>query len=145
MSKHKYNRERNCRDTRMNIVIVVLVLISGCSQPAPEPDMWPTEEWPTSTPEEQGIDSDLLAGMLESILRQDIAVDSLLVVRNGVLVLDAYRYPANSSARHIIHSCTKSITSALIGIAIAQGNIVSESTRGVEIFADRLFSNLVDH
>jgi CubicO group peptidase (beta-lactamase class C family) len=80
--------------------------------------------------------------MLETIQSQDYAIDSVLVVRNGVLVLDSYTHPADATTRHIIHSCTKSVVSALIGIAIEQGHIRGVETPIVEIFADRQVANL---
>ena len=53
----------------------------------------PDKSWPTAPPEEQGFDSAELAGVVEEIDQQDLPVDSLQIVRNGVLILDAYFYP----------------------------------------------------
>ncbi len=69
------------------------------------------------------MDSDLLAEMLAAIKEQDYAIDSITVVRDGYLVLDASGYPFQPDSRHIIHSCTKSIVSILIRIAINEGCI----------------------
>ncbi|MGD8998030.1 MAG: serine hydrolase, partial [Anaerolineae bacterium] len=88
---------------------------------APPAAHWPTDEWPTSTPEEQGMDSQPLAEMFETIREREYAIDSVTVVRNGIIVADATVYPFEPGSRHIIHSCTKSIVSALIGIALDQG------------------------
>jgi CubicO group peptidase (beta-lactamase class C family) len=43
------------------------------------------------------------------------------------VVLDAYFYPFCKGMKHSIHSCTKSIVSALVGIAIDKGFIQSEN------------------
>ena len=51
---------------------------------------WPTSGWRTSTPEEQGMDSQKLAAMLAKIKERKIDVHSLLVVRNGYLVSETY-------------------------------------------------------
>jgi|GEM_PF-1837479 len=56
---------------------------------------WPTEAWRTSTPEEQGMDSEMLADMLETIHEQDYDVDGVVVVRNGYMVVDAAIIPVN--------------------------------------------------
>lgn len=86
-------------------------------------EYWPTGSWRISTPEEQGMSSDVLADMLSNIMYFPNSIDSVTVIRNGYIVLDAYFYPFQKDTVHIIHSCTKSITSTLVGIAIDKGYI----------------------
>ena len=93
-----------------------------------------TDDWSTSTPEEQGMDSALLVEMLETIDQQNYGIDAVVVVRNGVKVLDASIYPFERGERHVIYSCTKSVISALIGIAIEQGYIEGLDQPVLEIF-----------
>jgi CubicO group peptidase (beta-lactamase class C family) len=62
-----------------------------------------------------------MAMVVEEIDAKDLPVDSLQVVRNGVLILDAYFYPYLGDRPHDVASVTKGITSTLIGIAIDQG------------------------
>ena len=64
--------------------------------------------WPTGTPESQGFDSHLLADFVEDVRGQ--GVDSVLIVRNGVLIFDAYFYPYVGDRPHDVGSVTKSIT-----------------------------------
>jgi len=132
------------------LVIITVALVAGCARraaPAP-PDApppqstWPTSGWRTSTPEEQGIDSGMLASMLDTIQQEGYAIDSVLVVRNGVMVLDATIHPFGPGKRHIIHSCTKSIVSSLIGIAIDEGYIDGVEQPVLGIFPDRSVANL---
>jgi CubicO group peptidase (beta-lactamase class C family) len=80
--------------------------------------------------------------MLETIQSQDYAIDSVTVIRNGYLVLDASIHPYSTSEAHIIHSCTKSIVSALIGIAIAEGYLEDVHTPVLEIFPEREVANV---
>jgi len=61
--------------------------------------------------------------MIEKILLSPNSIDSITVIKNGYLVLDIYFYPFQEDTAHIIHSCTKSIMSTLIGIAIDKGYI----------------------
>ncbi len=98
---------------------------------------WPTNAWQEATPESQGMEAQILAAMFEEIAARDYAIDSVSVVRNGYLVADAYKHPFQPDERHAIHSCTKSIVSALIGIAIADGYIDGIDTPILEIFSDR--------
>ena len=48
-------------------------------------------------------------------------MDSIQVVRHGKLVLDAYFYPYSPGHPHDLRSVTKSVTSSLLGLSIAQG------------------------
>jgi CubicO group peptidase (beta-lactamase class C family) len=89
----------------------------------PTPDYWPTQGWQTSTPEEQGMDSAKLAEGLLAIRDSNLRIHSLLIIRNGRLLLDAYFYPYDGSSVHDLASVTKSITTTLIGIAIDQGKL----------------------
>jgi CubicO group peptidase (beta-lactamase class C family) len=102
------------------LACVCVMLAWGCSSPKATPAA-PGETWPTSPPEEQGFDSDMLAEVVEQIDQEDLPVDSLLVVRNGVLIVDAYFYPYLGDGTHDVQSVTKSVTSTLVGIAVDQG------------------------
>ncbi|MGB8644110.1 MAG: serine hydrolase [Anaerolineae bacterium] len=84
---------------------------------------WPGSEWVTTTPEEQGMDSARLAAMIDEIRRAGYNMHSLTIVRHGAIVADAYLYPYQPGIKHSLYSSTKSIVSALVGIAIAQGSL----------------------
>ncbi|MHA1926048.1 MAG: serine hydrolase domain-containing protein [Candidatus Thorarchaeota archaeon] len=104
---------------------------------------WPTDGWSTSTPEEQGMDSRMLNEMMDRIDEHDVRIDSLLIVRNGHLVFEEYPSSLYSNdSRHIIHSCTKSYTSALVGIAIQEGYIEGVESKLVDLFPNRTIANL---
>ena len=49
--------------------------------------MWPGKEWPTSTPEEQGMDSVRLQQMMAYIDDTDFPLHSVIVIRHGHIVL----------------------------------------------------------
>ena len=129
----------------------ILIFLVGCSQAAATetPDVlqesngaWPTQGWQASAPEAQGMDSGVLAAMLEDIQRQGHNIDNVTVIRNGYLVADAAIYPYEQDTKHIIHSCTKSIVSALIGIAIEQGYIDGVQTPVLDFFPGRSAENI---
>ncbi len=109
---------------------------------APIATDWPTNGWRTSTPEEQGMDSEILADMLARIEARNYDLDSVMVVRNGYVVTDAYIQPFSTGEKHIIFSCTKSVVSILIGIAIDQGYIESVDQPILDFFPDRTFANM---
>ena len=79
-------------------------------------DYWPDQQWRTATPESQGIDSRALAEVVSKA-----GVHSLLVIRHGYVVMDAYFYPYNAETPHDLASVTKTITSTLTGVAVKNG------------------------
>jgi CubicO group peptidase (beta-lactamase class C family) len=106
---------------------LAVALAAGCSSgPSDEElasvDYAPeaVEGWPVSTPAEHGLDPDAVAelywraGQLDSIY-------SLLVVKDGDLVAEDYYRAGWSEQEALLQSATKSITGALVGIAIAEG------------------------
>ncbi len=97
-----------------------------------------------STPEEQGIDSEQLARTFDFIKEYNINIHSLLLIRNGYMVMEAYFYPNSKGIIHDVASVTKSITSILIGIAIDKGYIKSVHQPVLDFFDGRKIANLDD-
>lgn len=106
---------------------------------------YPTNGWQTSTPEQQGMQSQILADMIEEIKTNNFSIDSVSVIRNGHMVLDAYFYPFSKGLRHNIYSCTKSIMSILVGMAIEKGYIKSVDQPVIDFFPDKAIKNLDDN
>jgi CubicO group peptidase (beta-lactamase class C family) len=129
-------------------LLAMLLGMAACSEKTapttvtPDRSYWPTEAWRTSTPEEQGMDLEMLADMLETIQEQGYDIDSVVVVRNGYMVVDATVYPFKPGSRHIIYSCTKSVISVLVGIAVDKGYIESVDQPVLDFFPERTAANL---
>src|ERR1700729_4302527 len=64
--------------------------------------IWPTQQWQTSSPEEQGMDSAALAKLVE--FGSSRSFDSLLIARHGKIVMDAYYAPYAAEIPHVINS-----------------------------------------
>ncbi|MFW9847093.1 MAG: serine hydrolase domain-containing protein [Candidatus Thorarchaeota archaeon] len=107
-------------------------------------DYWPTDDWITTTPEEQGVNSSRLEEAASFIEDSGARVRSMLVVHNGYLVFEQYFMPQlyDQDDTHIIYSCTKSVTSSLIGIAIDEGYITSTGQAILDFFPDLYIDNL---
>ena len=88
------------------------------------------------------MSSEDLADMISLIMYAPISIDSVTVIRNGYIVLDAYFYPFQKDSAHVIHSCTKSITSTLIGIAIDKGYIKDVHHRLLDFFPELAPDNM---
>jgi CubicO group peptidase (beta-lactamase class C family) len=126
------------------VAILALILIPKFLAPKQvhTQSYWPTHGWRSSTPEEQGVDSVKLAEMLQEIQKQNIQINSLLVIRDGAVILDAYFHnPYDGTFPHDMASVTKSIMTTLIGIAADQGKIQLDQPI-LSYFPDRTIANL---
>jgi CubicO group peptidase (beta-lactamase class C family) len=106
-----------------------------------ERDYWPTDEWLNTTPEEQGLDSDMLNRIDETIVADNIEVDATIIIKNGYIVYEKYYHYWTQYMAHTIQSCTKSFMSALIGIAIDMGYIDNVSQTILSFFPDYTIDN----
>jgi CubicO group peptidase (beta-lactamase class C family) len=123
------------------ILFVAHPAMSQSIQNSASPAYWPTRGWRSTTPEQQGLDSNKLADIMDYIRGHNINIHSLLIVRNGYVVLDAYFYPYDGSNVHDVASVTKSVTGILVGAAIEQGKIKNVQQRVLPFFANRTISN----
>src|SRR5215813_7592699 len=64
-------------------------------------------------------------------------ITSVLVARDGKILHEAYFNGADASTLHNTRSCTKTITGALIGIAIDRGMIPGVQATVLPYFHDR--------
>ena len=88
------------------------------------------------------MDSLVLANMLAAIQEVDLDYHSIVVVRNGYIVLEAYAHPYQPDTLHEVASVTKSVTSALVGMAIDQGYIESVDQRVLDFFPNRAIADI---
>ena len=136
------------------LALLFAFLLNACSNLAPTPTAvprptlsptvmpyWPAQDWRISTPEQQGLDSKLLAQMMEQIQSKQINLHSLIIVRHGYIVTEAYFQPYEADNQVEIYSITKSIVSALVGIAIQQGSIDSVNHKVLDYFPDLEVAN----
>jgi CubicO group peptidase (beta-lactamase class C family) len=113
----------NHANVRPPVIIALSVLAlaagpAGASSP-PEPC------WDAASPEEVGISSGALADMFVRIRDEEIEIHSMVIVKDGRLVLEAYVHPYDRSIPHNVKSVSKSVISALTGIALREGVIGS--------------------
>ena len=80
----------------------------------------PVFEWELGTPEAHGMDAAVLEKM-HGAVQQDDDILSVVVVKNGAIIDEYYKKGNDETTRFPLHSCTKSFTSALIGIALDEG------------------------
>ncbi|MFX1508333.1 MAG: serine hydrolase, partial [Promethearchaeota archaeon] len=104
------------------------------------------DTWPTSTPEEQGMNSTTLNELSDYIDTWSDAIHGLCIMRHGVIVAEGYfrsdYHQYIQEDKHQTHSVTKSFTSALIGIAIDQGYITDVKQKVLDFFPEMNFLNV---
>ena len=62
----------------------------------------------------------------EQLLNRRIFNDALMVMHRGKVIHESYRNGMTADDRHVIHSCTKSLCSMLVAIAIEEGLVDSK-------------------
>jgi len=82
-----------------------------------------------------------MAGMLDAVREQNLALHSLLVIRNGYIVSETYFGSSTPGTRREIYSVTKSFIGTLIGIAIDKGLIGGVDRPVGGFFPDRSFAS----
>ena len=93
---------------------------TGTSRPSGVPtqrDYWPTAGWRTAAPDQQGMDPAVLDDLDTMVADLYPQVRSVLVVRRGYLVYERYWQGVD------VRSATKSFVSALVGIALKDGQL----------------------
>jgi CubicO group peptidase (beta-lactamase class C family) len=97
-------------------------------------DYPPTVPWQNAPPEGHGLDPVVLATTNEFAANTKPPVSGYIVVRHGYVVFEEYYRGFSASSYHSVNSVTKSIISALIGIALRDGLLSSVDQRLTDLF-----------
>jgi CubicO group peptidase (beta-lactamase class C family) len=134
---------------RVKTAAVVLVCFQGCAAPplsqSPAPPRL-DDGWDVAAPRHVQIDEGTVATLVRELAAgASPNVHSVLLARNGKLVVEAYFPGEDSSGRqrqfnretlHEQHSVSKSVTGILVGIAIDQSLIAGPGARLATFFPD---------
>jgi CubicO group peptidase (beta-lactamase class C family) len=137
------------RNATIALLFVGAQCFAGCNASAAEPngtsspEIWPTKAWQVSSPEEQGMDSASLARLIESV--GTYKQDSLMIVRHGKIVAEAYYAPYVAGVSHDLRSVTKSIVSTLTAIELQHGLLDSVDHPVIDLFPDKQIANIDDN
>ncbi len=147
---------------RSVLALTTLALIASCGgggdpvTPA-APYVYSTPDangdgWEVAHLTDVGMDEGLITTMMQWVYSERFeGIDSVVIARNNKLVLyEQVRQEIGEfdgwinnrdHRRHILHSTSKSFTSALIGIAIDQGSITSTQVRFYDMFNYGAYDN----
>jgi len=76
---------------------------------------------PRSTPEKQGVSSAGIGKFMQAIKNSGQEFHSLMILRNGHVVTEAWWEPYSSEHRMQLYSLSKSFTGTAIGLAVGEG------------------------
>ncbi len=87
-------------------------------------------------PENVGLDSQKIIDLINELLAADYELHSMMIIRNGLVAAECYRYPFNPHTTHCLYSVSKNVTATALGFAISEGK-VSLDTKVSDIFPDK--------
>jgi CubicO group peptidase (beta-lactamase class C family) len=91
--------------------------------------------WRPARPQDQGLDVELLSALVASVSGgQWPSTHSILVSRNGSLVFEEYFYGFDESMLHDMRSASKSLASALVGLAVDRQLISGSNAKVLPFF-----------
>lgn len=97
---------------------------------------WPTIEWQTADPAILKMDSEKLLELEPMIKSEYSNINGIVIVRNGYMAYERYFNGYGPDNTHHVASVTKSIISALIGVAIDAGYIKNVDQKVLDFFPE---------
>jgi CubicO group peptidase (beta-lactamase class C family) len=110
---------------------------------APHASYWPTDGWRRSTPQEHDMDPVMLARAADYGRENLPTLYSLLVIRNGHIVLEEHFRGHKPGDLYSVRSVTKSFTSALVGIALKKQYLTGLDLKIADLLPEYIAANAV--
>jgi len=105
----------------LGLVLTLICVIQGSSQPQVQQGPWPTIAWSKANPEAVGMNRAVLKEAEQIYPRIFPSAYSLLVIRHGKIVSETYFHGQTAETSNHIYSITKTFSATLLGIAAKQG------------------------
>jgi CubicO group peptidase (beta-lactamase class C family) len=146
MTSHKDRRQQRPQSSALFIsaILILSILVSsglsGCGRSPEELEAveftpLSSDAWQVSTPAAQGLDPMLVAELYLDAAELE-TLYGVLVVKNGQLVAEKYFNEGSVGQKARIQSATKSVTGALVGIALDQGCLSSVQQKMLDSFPE---------
>ena len=135
-----HSMKRQCPILLIFGTILILTILVGCSPSNSElnaVEYAPLTEgdWKVSTPAEQGLDPILVAKLYYNAAKLE-TIFGLLVVKNSHLIAERYFNKGSVEQKARVQSVTKSIISAMAGIALDQAFLSSVDQKMIDFFPE---------
>lgn len=125
-------------------LLLMLIALTGCGNPASEDETVLTSaeplvtaeppatqavdhDWEFDQPQNHGMDAGILRNLHDAL--EETEIHSVIIVKDGYIVDEFYQEGYDEASIFRLNSCSKSFTSALIGIALEEGLIDDLDTR----------------
>jgi len=103
------------------------------------------DDWEISSLDKEGVDSTKIVKLIKNILAGEFPnTHSVLLVKNGKLILEEYFYGYDRDDIHYLASATKSITSILVGISLDEDMLKNVDQKVYEFFPDYQRTDWID-
>jgi len=120
---------------------IFLLILGGCDDnhiPPPKPIF---DDLEFSTPGEQGLNATQISQAINNVQQQGF-INSIVIVRNGNIVSEWYLNGFGQNNGQKIMSVSKSILSALVGIALREGFLDSLGQKMLDFFPEYITTDL---
>lgn len=91
------------------------------------------------TPEEVGVDSNVIKAFIDEINEKKLGLQSFTVVCRDKVCAQGFFSPYNADTPHVLYSMSKSVTSTAIGFAVSEG-LLNLNDRVVDFFPEYTMS-----
>jgi CubicO group peptidase (beta-lactamase class C family) len=120
---------------RALLLVLAVAAVPARAQSCPSRPSWPTEAWPVKR-----VDESAKAAALKTLEdyaftlvgadaeRLGLRTEALLIIKDGALAYERYAKGYGPSNRHLSWSVAKSITSGLVGAAVARGALTLDDS-----------------
>lgn len=78
---------------------------------------------PRSTPAAEGVAPQAIAALLDAASKSKHEFHSIMILRHGKVISEAWWAPYRADLRHTMYSCSKSFTATAVGFAVSEGKI----------------------
>ena len=121
-------------------ICLLLLFLAACTREHNE-DVFVPFQWETATPESVGMSGSMLDSAFLVAAGKEY-IDALLVVKNGKIVGERYYNGFTKDQPHNVMSVSKSMLSAIAGVALEKGYIDGLDSKMLDYFPEYIYEGM---
>lgn len=122
-------------------LLITLLFLLTCRENPTEPGNDSAYNWELSTPEDQGMDSEILNAAFKEAKNRAF-IDGIVIIKNGYLIAEKYFNGYTKNSAHNVMSVSKSFLSAMTGIAFREGYLDSLNQKMIDFFPEYIYPEM---